>query len=60
MPTACTREGLITTDFQPVTLVVVLTDLVRAAVQAARADDPHCIAERRAAVVPAARRLVAP
>ncbi|MGV9611014.1 TetR family transcriptional regulator [Nocardia xishanensis] len=55
------REGLITTDFQPVTLVVMLTDLARtAAVRATRAEETHNLAERRAAVVLAARRLAAP
>ncbi|WP_156094843.1 hypothetical protein [Nocardia lijiangensis] len=55
------RAGLVTTDFPPVTLVVVLTDLARtAAVHATRADESHNIAERRAAVVLAARRLTVP
>ncbi|MET7769511.1 TetR family transcriptional regulator [Nocardia sp. NPDC005366] len=55
------REGLITSDFAPITLIVMLTDLARtAAVHATRDDGPHNITERRAAVVLAARRLVTP
>ncbi|SUD48596.1 HTH-type transcriptional regulator RutR [Nocardia otitidiscaviarum] len=55
------RDGVVTTDFQPVALVVMLTDVARtAAVHAARAGQPHDIAARRAAVVLAARRLIAP
>ncbi|WP_405183034.1 TetR family transcriptional regulator [Nocardia sp. NBC_01377] len=55
------REGLATTDFQPITLIVMLTDLARtAAAHATRDDGKHNIAERRAALVLAARRLVTP
>ncbi|MGK8523901.1 TetR family transcriptional regulator [Nocardia asteroides] len=53
-------QGLITTAFQPITLIVMLTDLARtAAMHAARAEHHH-LAERRAATVLAARRLVSP
>lgn len=55
------RTGLITTDFAPITLVVMLTDLARtAAVHATAPGEPHNIADRRATVVRAAHRLTRP
>ena len=55
------RDGLITTEFGPMTLVVMLTDLARtAAVHATAPGEPRNLADRRATVVRAAHRLTAP
>ncbi|BDT99883.1 MULTISPECIES: TetR family transcriptional regulator [Nocardia] len=53
-------QGLVTGDFQPITLIVMLTDLARTAAMHATRTDHHNVAERRAATVLAARRLVSP
>ncbi|MBF6465656.1 hypothetical protein IU427_10790 [Nocardia beijingensis] len=53
-------QGLVTGEFQPITLVVMLTDLARTAAMHATRTDHHNVAERRAATVLAARRLVSP